>query len=219
MELSGGIKIHLLVHDTVRIKTKDVVMYWDPFKLPDQAYEPANIVVISHEHFDHCSPNDLKKVITPETVIIASNQCRPIIEKLHARKIHYLKPGEVIVIKDVQFEAVPAYNVNKFRAPGQPFHPKEDKKNGYVITLNGKRIYHAGDTDVIPEMNTVKDIALAFLPVSGIYVMTAEEAAEAAKIIQPKIAVPYHYGCIVGTRKDAERFKELAKDADVDILI
>jgi len=219
MEISGGIKIHLLVHDSVRLKKKDLVIYWDHFRLTDQSYEPADIVIISHEHFDHCSPDDLKKVITPKTVIVASNQCKSLIQDLLIKQIRCLKPGESTAIEDVNIEAVPAYNINKFKAPGQVFHPKEDLKNGYVITIDKKRIYHAGDTDVIPEMNAIKNIDLAFLPVSGTYVMTAEEAAEAATILKPKVAVPYHYGIVVGTRKDAERFKQLAKETDVQILL
>jgi len=99
--------------------------------------------------------------------------------------------------------------LNKFREPGKPFHPKEDGKIGFILSVKGVRIYHAGDTDPIPEMKNFKtDIAL--LPVSGTYVMTPEEAGEAARMIKPKLAIPMHYGTIVGSENDAERFKQLA---------
>jgi L-ascorbate metabolism protein UlaG (beta-lactamase superfamily) len=117
-------------------------------------------------------------------------------------------------------EAVPAYNVNKFRSPGVVFHPRQAEHNGYIVTVGGERLYHAGDTDHIPEMSGIKcDVAL--LPVSGTYVMVAEEAAEAAKAIKPRIAVPMHYGDkdVVGTLADAERFKQLCEQAGIAVQI
>jgi len=117
----------------------------------------------------------------------------------------------------VVIEAVPAYNLNKFREPGTVFHPRAEKRLGFIAALDGTRVYFAGDTDFIPEMKSIKcDIAL--LPVSGTYVMTAEEAAEAAKAINPKIAVPMHYGAIVGSEADAKKFKSLVKNCQVEIL-
>jgi L-ascorbate metabolism protein UlaG (beta-lactamase superfamily) len=126
------------------------------------------------------------------------------------KEIRIMKPGDKINVGDVAIEAVPAYNVNKYREPGRVFHPEEDGKLGYVVTIKGVRIYHAGDTDHIPEMKNIQtDIAL--LPVSGTYVMTAHEAAEAAATINLQIAIPMHYGAIVGGRIDAETFQKLAK--------
>ena len=120
-----------------------------------------------------------------------------------------MKPGEKILVDDVSVETVPAYNLNKFRSPGQPFHSKQEEMLGFIVTINDVRIYHAGDTDSIPEMEGM-NVDIACLPVSGTYVMTAEEAAEAAGRIKPKIAIPMHYGSIVGDESDAERFKKLA---------
>jgi L-ascorbate metabolism protein UlaG (beta-lactamase superfamily) len=112
-------------------------------------------------------------------------------------------------VKGIPIEATAAYNINKFRSPGVPFHPKESRHVGFVITLDGVRVYHAGDTDCIPEMNEVRaDIAL--LPVSGTYVMTAEEAVEAVKILGPALAIPMHVGRGIGSLEDATRFKELS---------
>jgi L-ascorbate metabolism protein UlaG (beta-lactamase superfamily) len=117
--------------------------------------------------------------------------------------------GETKNILGVSVEAVPAYNTNKFRTPGKVYHPKEEGRIGYIITMNGVRIYHAGDTDHIPEMKNIK-VDIALLPVSGTYVMTADEAAKAVAEIKPKIAIPMHYGAIVGDVNDAQKFQKLA---------
>ena len=120
-----------------------------------------------------------------------------------------VKPGDSLSAHGISIEAVPAYNLNKFRSPGNPFHPQEAGHVGFIITVGGQRIYHAGDTDNIAEMEGF-EVDIALLPVSGTYVMTAEEAAEAARRIGPKIAVPMHYGAgVAGTRADAERFARL----------
>ncbi|MBN1386313.1 MBL fold metallo-hydrolase [Candidatus Woesearchaeota archaeon] len=202
--------IKKLNHDSVMI-SGSVVIYFDPFKLDSDV--PADIIFITHEHFDHCSPDDIKKLRKATTVIVAPEECRPKLEG----DIRFVKPGDKIEVKGINIEAVPAYNLNKFRSPGVPFHPKSDNKVGYVVTVDGKRLYHAGDTDNIPEMSKLGDIDIAFLPVSGTYVMTPEEAAEACSIIRPKLAVPMHYGDIVGSSSDAERFKSLAT-CKVEIL-
>jgi len=203
-----GVKLSWLGHDGFRIQDGQVI-YIDPYKI-EGGGPKADIVLVSHEHFDHCSLGDLKKVVRPETILVAHAQSKGELSKLKIREIKIVKPGDKAKIGDVNVEAVPAYNVNKFREPGKVFHPKEDGKLGFIITVRGIRIYHAGDTDRIPEMKNVRaDIAL--LPVSGTYVMTAEEAVEAAAVINPKVAIPMHYGAIVGAGKDAEAFKNLAK--------
>lgn len=208
-----GVKLTWLGHDGFRIEVGKTI-YLDPFKI--EGGPKADIVLVSHEHFDHCNLDDLKKIVTPNTVIVAHSQSKSELSKLKAKEIKIVKPGDRINIGDVAIEAVPAYNTNKFREPGKPFHPKEDGKVGYILTVNGVRIYHAGDTDHIPEMKNIRtDIAL--LPVSGTYVMTAVEAAEAAGDINPKIAIPMHYGAIVGSTSDADIFKRLVK-CEVKIL-
>jgi len=209
-----GVKITWLGHDGFRIQDGHII-YVDPYQI-EQGGPKADIVLVSHEHDDHCSIEDLRKIVTPETVIVAHNQSKNALSKLKVKETKIMKPGDRLTISNVNIEAVPAYNVNKFRAPSKPFHPKEDGKLGFVVTVNNVRIYHAGDTDHIPEMRSVKpDIAL--LPVSGTYVMTASEAVDAAAAINPKIAIPMHYDAIVGSVKDAEEFKRLAA-CEVKIL-
>jgi L-ascorbate metabolism protein UlaG (beta-lactamase superfamily) len=172
--------------------------------------------LITHDHLDHCSPDDVKKVVSNKTIIVTTPACKAELSKANIREIRTVKPGDKLRIDLVSIEAVPAYNLNKFREPGKVFHPKEDQKLGYIIEIDGVRVYHAGDTDAIPEMRGLRtDVAL--LPVSGTYVMTAEEAAEAASLVNPSLAIPMHYGAIVGSEKDAVRFKELAQ-CDVEIL-
>lgn len=195
-------RIHWLGHDGFLIKDR-LNIYIDPYKVMDGG-PPADILLITHDHFDHLSEPDIKKVRQNSTVIIGSPPCA---KKLPEARI--LRPGEKTQVQEVVVEAVAAYNINKFREPGQPFHPKEMEGAGYIITLtDGTRVYHAGDTDLIPEMKQVRcDVAL--LPCSGTYVMTAEEAANAADTIHPKVVVPMHYGSIVGAPEDARRLKNL----------
>ncbi|MGH9354934.1 MAG: MBL fold metallo-hydrolase [Terriglobia bacterium] len=201
-------------HDTFRIAGTKVI-YIDPFRLKSQ--DKADLVLLSHDHFDHLSREDLEKVCTPETQIIASPLCKDGLKGLHVKKTTFLQAGQKVDVDGVEVKAVPAYNTNKFREPGKAFHPKDQAGLGFVIAMDGTSVYHAGDSDFIPEMKSIQcDVAL--LPVSGTYVMTAEEAAEAAAAIKPRIAIPMHYGEIVGTDADAQRFKSLAKTCQVEIV-
>jgi L-ascorbate metabolism protein UlaG (beta-lactamase superfamily) len=203
-----------IAHDTFKIKGSRVI-YTDPFKVTSR--DEAEIVLLSHEHFDHLSLEDLNKVIFPGTTIVASSLCKDGLKGLKVKDTRFLDPGGKFSVGKVEIEAVPAYNVNKFREPGKVFHPKEGKGLGFVFTMDGTRVYYAGDTDFIPEMSGIKcDIAL--LPVSGTYVMTVEEAVQAAAAINPKIAVPMHYGAIVGSDADAIKFKSLVKNCQVEIV-
>ena len=209
----NGVKLTWLGHDAFRIQDGQVI-YIDPYEIGAGA--KADLVLVSHEHGDHCSVDDLKKIVTPNSVIVAHAQSKNELSKLSVKEIKIAKPGDKLAFGSVAVEIVPAYNTNKFREPGKAFHPKEDGKLGFVVTVKGVRIYHAADTDHIPEMKGIApDIAL--LPVSGTYVMTAKEAAEATASIKPKIAIPMHYASIVGSVKDAEEFKKLAK-CEVKIL-
>lgn len=199
--------LHWLGHDTFKVVGKDVVVYTDPFKVKQK--DNADIILITHEHYDHCSPEDVAKLQGPDTVIVATADCAP---KLSGN-VKTVKPGDRLTVKGVEIEAVPAYNTNK------PFHPKANNWVGYIFSVDGVRYYIAGDTDYIPEMKDFKNVDVALLPVSGTYVMTAEEAVKAALDINPKIAVPMHYGAIVGDESDAKRFaKELEGKIEVRIL-
>jgi L-ascorbate metabolism protein UlaG (beta-lactamase superfamily) len=202
----GGVKITWLGHDSFKIKNGKTV-YIDPYEI--KGGEEADILLISHDHDDHCSPQDVKKIISAKTTIITTAESKRKLSKTKAKEIRVAKPGQKILIDDVSIETIPAYNINKFRSPGHPFHPKENEMLGFIITMNAVRIYHAGDTDFIPEMKLL-NVDVAFLPVSGTYVMTAEEAAESTKHIKLKVAIPMHYGSIVGDEGDAERFRTLA---------
>ena len=198
--------IFWLGHDSFRLKGEKVV-YIDPWKLAAGA-EKADVVLVTHDHSDHLSQDDIAKISQADTVVVAP---QVVASKLGSKPI-VVKPGDKIIAAGVSIEVVPAYNTNK------KFHPKSAGHVGYIVTLNGKRIYHAGDTDLIPEMTQIQcDVAL--LPVSGMYVMTATEAAEAANTIKPALAIPMHYGDpdVVGTRNDAEQFKRLAQ-VPVEIL-
>jgi L-ascorbate metabolism protein UlaG (beta-lactamase superfamily) len=186
--------IHWLGHDTFKISGEKTI-YTDPFTISRK--DRADIILITHDHYDHCSPDDVKKIQDPDTVIITTADCA---RKLTGN-VRTVRPGDTVAVGKITVEAVPAYNTNK------KFHPKDKGWVGFVFTVDGKRIYLAGDTDLIPEMKTTKaDIAL--LPVSGTYVMTAEEAAQAALTIHPQVAIPMHYGSIVGSVSDARRFQE-----------
>jgi len=210
-----GIKITWLGHDGFRIQDAQTV-YIDPFQTSGKNPPKADVVLVSHEHFDHLSLDDLKKIVTPNTVLVAHGQSRDELSKLKVKELKLMKPGDKAKIGKLEVEAVPAYNLNKFREPGKVFHPKEDGKLGFILSMDGVRIYHAGDTDYIPEMKSMRpDIAL--LPVSGTYVMTAQEAAEAVASINPKVVIPMHFGAIVGERNDAEAFKKLVT-CQVEIL-
>ncbi len=188
--------IHWLGHDSFRLEG-EVTVYIDPWKLPPGSPK-ADVILITHDHYDHCSPEDVAKIQKPDTVIVTI----PAAAKKLKGEVRTVKPGDKITVKGIEVEAVPAYNTDK------PFHPKGAGHVGFIVTLGGKRIYHAGDTDFIPEMKGLK-VDIALLPVSGTYVMTAEEAARAADAIKPEVAIPMHYGEIVGSERDAERFREL----------
>ncbi len=194
----NNLTIYWTGHSGVRIQSPSQTIYIDPFKL--QGGPKATLILLTHEHYDHCDPESIDKIKTENTKIVGPDV---IAGKIPGRQS--IAPGQSLTIEGVNIEAVPAYNTNK------EFHPKAGGRVGYVIEIEGKRIYHAGDTDLIEEMASLGPIDLAFLPVSGTYVMNAEEAAQAVQKIKPKIAAPIHYGAgVAGTPADAQKFQQLA---------
>jgi L-ascorbate metabolism protein UlaG (beta-lactamase superfamily) len=198
-----------LGHASWKLKADGKTIYIDPYE--GEYEEKADIVLISHSHDDHCKPNKVKAATGPRTVVIAPADCAAKI----GTKVKSLKPGGKTKIGEIEIEAVEAYNNKRFRSPGVPFHPK-GLGVGYLIRAEGKTIYHTGDTDLIPEMKSLKGIDLMLVASGGTYTMDMEEAAEATITVNPKTAIPMHtWG------KDPEAFKrrvEAAGKTNVKIM-
>jgi L-ascorbate metabolism protein UlaG (beta-lactamase superfamily) len=192
--------IHWLGHSSFRIEDDSLQIYIDPFKLSANLPK-ADIIFITHAHYDHFSVEDIAKIQKEGTIVVATSDVTSKIGKGTVTVV----PGKGYTIGNLIVNTVPAYNPNK------KFHPKSKNWVGYIITLsNGQKVYHAGDTDNIPEMDTIKtDIAL--LPCGGTYTMTARQAGEAANIFKPKVLIPMHWGDIVGSKEDAEEVKKSFK--------
>jgi len=190
-------KLKWLGHASFLIDS-ELKIYIDPYDLKSGLPE-ADIILITHSHYDHLSVEDIEKIAKNDTVILTPDK-----KNISTGKIIEVKPNETREIKGIKIETVPAYNI------GKSFHPKENNWVGYIVEIEGKRIYHAGDTDFIPEMKEITcDIAL--LPVGGTYTMDWKEAVEAGRTINTKIVIPMHWGKIVGEKSDALKVKENLK--------
>ncbi len=194
-----NIEINWLGHAGFKIKNKEKIIYIDPFQL-NSSYEKADIIFITHPHYDHCSIEDIKKIIKSETIVVSTSDINSKLRKVNDNlNIKLVEPNQEFNINGIKVKTIQSYNI------GKEFHPKNNFWLGYIIDFDGVRVYHSGDTDIIPEMNTVKtDVAL--LPVGGTYTLDSFEAVKVAEIIAPKLAIPMHYGSIVGTKNDAENF-------------
>ena len=192
--------IDVFTHSSIRIRSDRGVIYIDPFKMREEPHD-ADYVFVTHEHYDHFSPNDIAKVSRGETVLVVPESMKDKAEKdTNGRyTVVTVSPGSSRILDNISFEAVPAYNRLK------PFHPRSAGWLGYVFEISGERIYVAGDTDLTVEARQLKcDTAL--VPVGGTYTMNAKQAAELVNAIRPKIAIPTHYGSVVGSESDAEKF-------------
>ncbi|MCM8821583.1 MAG: MBL fold metallo-hydrolase [Candidatus Omnitrophica bacterium] len=197
--------IKWLGHASILIEKDGKKIYVDPWKLKSGK---ADIILITHSHYDHCSIEDINKIATDKTTIIATPDS---IEKIAKGIRKKISPGTEIDLGWVKIAGVPAYNINK------QYHPKSNNWVGYVIKFSDASIYVAGDTDFIPEMKNIQADIVIF-PVGGTYTMNAQEAAQAVNTIKPKLAIPIHFGDIVGSKSDAEKFASLVKESQVKIL-
>ena len=194
--------IEILYHSSIRIN-KEKTIYIDPFKI-DRNYNDADIVFITHDHYDHYSEEDIDKVINENTTIIIPEELltKLLRKGINKNAIITVEPNKNYMVQGIKFETISAYNTNK------TFHPKENGWVGYIIIINGIRYYIAGDTDITEENKQVK-CDVAFVTVGGTYTMDFKEAASLINEIKPKIAIPIHYGSIVGTEQDAIDFIRL----------
>jgi L-ascorbate metabolism protein UlaG (beta-lactamase superfamily) len=206
--------IDWLGHASFRITVGRATVYIDPYRIADDV-PPADLILITHGHYDHFSPQDVERLSGRDTWLVGP---AAVAERVSGQ-VHRIGPGETIddeLVRGLHISAVAAYNTSKRDADGNPFHPRDAGWVGYALNVRGERLYHSGDTDVIPEMDSVTGVDVALLPVSGVYVMTAQEAAEAARRIQPRVAVPMHWGSHIGTEHDARTF---ATKAPVEVRI
>lgn len=214
----GNLNLKWLGHSSFLIENSSIV-YIDPFKLKENS-EKADLILLTHSHYDHCSYEDIKKIVKEGTKIVMPADCQSKVTRFQLPiDMEVVTPGQELEIGGLKIFVLPAYNIDK------PFHKKEEGWVGYMVKMNNTLIYHAGDTDVIPEMQKLTGHKqkgtefIALLPVGGRFTMSAEEAVEAAKTIKPSVAIPMHYGAVVGNEEDAREFKEMCEEAGVEARI
>ena len=191
-------QLHWLGHSSFYYQGSKIV-YFDPWEVSGQP--KADVVLVSHDHHDHCSPDDVAKISKPDTVIVTEPKAAGRL----SGDVRVMAPGQSLEANGIKVTALPSYNQDK------QFHPRANAWLGFIAEIDGVKIYHTGDSDLIPEMEGL-EVDIALIPVSGTYVMDADQAVEAARAIRPKIAVPMHYGRIVGSEEDAKKFEAALKD-------
>ncbi len=198
-------EVQVLTHSSIRIAENQIV-YFDPFHVEGEPHD-ADIICVTHDHFDHYSPEELAKVKNAATILVCPKTMEDSLSNsgISEEFTELVAPGDELEINGVRIQAVPAYNV------GKQFHPQANQWVGYLVTMNEVTYYIAGDTDINEDVKKVRCDA-ALLPVGGTYTMTAEEAAELAEMIHPKAAIPTHYGSVAGKAEDGQIFADLLKD-------
>ena len=214
----NGVELKWLGHAGFMIKNSKII-YIDPYNIKE-GMEKADMILITHSHYDHCSFEDISKVVKEGTRIVIPADCQSKITRFNVPiNIEILEPLQELVFNGLRISAIPAYNLDKH------FHPKEEGWMGYLVQMEDVLIYHAGDTDIIPEMQKLTGYKqagkhfVALLPIGGRFTMNAEESANAAEIIKPTLAVPMHFGSIVGNDDDAKEFVELCKEQGINAEI
>ncbi len=202
-------EVKVLTHSSIKI-TGDQILYFDPYEVKGESHD-ADIICVTHDHFDHYAPEDIKKVIKDDTWLIMPESMRGQEKKVGSPKCSFIQPGGTLEAKGVMIKAFPAYNRRK------PFHTKGKGFVGYLVTMDDVTYYVAGDTDITPEIQDVKcDVAL--VPVGGKFTMDHKDAAKLVNHIQPKLAIPTHYGTVAGSPEDGKRFAELV-DEKVEVRV
>jgi len=203
----SNIEIKWLGHSGFLIKNSKII-YIDPYNIKEE--EKADFILITHSHYDHCSVADIEKIIKPGTKILITADSQSKVNRFKIPlDIIVVEPNQEYNFNEIKISTIPAYNTDK------PFHPKEEGWIGYLVKINGALIYHAGDTDKIPEMQKLtgyQNNFVAILPIGGRFTMTPEEAADASSLIKPNIAIPMHYGSVVGSSEDAKHFAKLCEE-------
>ena len=187
------------------------VLYFDPFQISEPAHD-ADLIFVTHSHYDHLDPDAIAQIAKPDTIFVAPATIQAeLAPAAGSRQVVFLNPGDTQDIGGIHIQAVPAYN------PAKPFHPQKNAWVGYIVTMDGATYYVAGDTDAVPELREVK-CDIAFVPIGGKYTMTAQEAAGLVTAIHPAVAIPTHYGSIVGKKDDADTFRANV-DGNVEVVL
>ena len=211
------IELDWLGHSAFKIKTKNKIIFIDPFQISEK--DKADLILLTHSHYDHCSYQDIDKVAKDGTIIICTADSQSKIMRVSKKiEIVLVEPGKEVSLDYVQVKTINAYNTSK------PFHPKSEGWVGYVLLIGKTAVYHAGDTDFIKEMASLEEYSkkfylIALLPVDGKFNMNSQEALKAALIIKPSLALPMHYGAIAGTESDAKKFVELCQEKGINAEI
>lgn len=214
MSLDANLQnVRVLIHSSIRIESENgTVLYSDPYDLVDETHD-ADVVFITHGHYDHLSPEDYARVAKPETVVVAPAVLESEVAALSAGSVMLLNAGDTTEVRGIKVEAVPAYNIQPERLQ---FHPKENKWLGYILTIDGATYYIAGDTDQNEDNETIScDVAL--IPIGGTFTMDPVQAAAFINTIKPRFVVPTHYGTTVGNKEDVDAFEPLV-DSSITVI-